>query len=191
MSSEPPDTVLLVNMTEALALLALLQQAHGRQQEHDVDAHHTKHRGENVIQKHVDKTGDRGHTATHECSSGRARACSVGDENGGRRGVKVTTAGECSLHQALDVVRLRGENLGEAGARLEGHDPEVQAKNHGENGADNCQITADLDPGTRSESETGKRGDESNENEYRVDNTRCYQRQLGVGIKHWLARDRD
>lgn len=82
---------LLVDVAIALALLAVLEEHGGADDEEGVDADHTEHGGENVVDEDVGETRDRGGAALLECGGGRARALNIGDE-GRRRAVEVSAA---------------------------------------------------------------------------------------------------
>lgn len=84
---------LLVNMAEALALLALLEQARRGHDEDGVDADHAEHGGEDVVEEDVGERGDGRGAPAHEGRGRGAGARRVGDE-GGRGTVEVAAAGE-------------------------------------------------------------------------------------------------
>ena len=91
-----PGRRFLVNVTEPLPLLALLDQAGGGHDEDDVDADHAEDGREDVVDEDVGERGDRGGAGPHEGRCGRAGAHLVGDE-GGRGAVKVAAALELFL----------------------------------------------------------------------------------------------
>lgn len=70
-------------MTEALPLLALLQQTSGRHDKDNVNTNHAEDRSKNVVDQDVGEGDDGGRTWAHERGGGWARADVVGDEGGG------------------------------------------------------------------------------------------------------------
>lgn len=84
---------LLVNVAEALVLLAVLCQAGRGEDQHAVDAAHAKDGGEDVVDEDVGETRDRGRAPAHQGRRRRAGAGSIGDE-GRRSAVEVATAVE-------------------------------------------------------------------------------------------------
>lgn len=137
-SLELPGTVLLVNVAESLALLAVLHQAGCRQDETDVDADHAEDGREDVVDESVGKGRQGRGASSHKRGGGGTRAGSVGDE-GRRRAVEVATALELrhvsgaekgtapglpagvayrGLQQLLHLGRLRCPNVGKLLLRL-------------------------------------------------------------------------
>ncbi len=90
----PPRTVLLVDMAEPLALLALLEQTGRGHDEEDVDADHAEQGREDVVEEDVGKGRDGRDAPAHECRRALAGAGGVGDEEGRGRAVEVAAAGE-------------------------------------------------------------------------------------------------
>lgn len=84
---------LLVDVAVALALLAVLEEHRGADDEESVDADHTEDGGEDVVDEDVRETRDRGGASLLEGGRGRAGALRIGDE-GGRRAVEVSAAFE-------------------------------------------------------------------------------------------------
>lgn len=82
---------LLIDMSESLLLLAILEQASGRHDEDSVDTDHTEHGSEDIVKEDVGEGSDGGRAAAHESRGGRASARRVGDEGWGGA-VKVAAA---------------------------------------------------------------------------------------------------
>lgn len=78
--SESNNTTLLVDVTEALPLLALLQQTSGSHDEDGVDTDHAEDRSKYVVDQDVGEGVDGSRTGTHERGGGWAGADVVGDE---------------------------------------------------------------------------------------------------------------
>lgn len=115
------------------------------------DQKHTAHAingSKDVVDKRVGKACQRGGTAPHQGSSGRAGADRVGDK--GRRGaIEVAAALELGLHHGLDGGGLGAPDGREGVAGLEGGDPEEGADAEGEEGVDDHQVARQLEPAAR------------------------------------------
>jgi len=83
LESAGDQAVLLVDVAEALALLAVLVQAGSGEDEHAGHAAHAEDGGEDVINKNVGEAADGYRAAAHEGGGSRAGAGGVGDEGRG------------------------------------------------------------------------------------------------------------
>lgn len=92
-SNRRPALSLGVNVAEAGALLAVLEQACGGEQQHGVNARHAEDGGEDVVDKDIGETRDGRRAASHQRRSGGRGAGGVGHE-GGRGAVEEAAAGE-------------------------------------------------------------------------------------------------
>lgn len=102
---------LLVDVTETLALLTVLEQHGEADDEQGVDSDHAKDGGEDVVEEAVGERGNGTDAATLQSGSGGGRAEVVGDE-GGRGAVEVAAAFELYACQS----RFTNPEFGSKGA---------------------------------------------------------------------------
>lgn len=69
-----------VDISESLALLAVLEQAGCSQDEHAINTSHAEHGGEDVVDKNVGETAQRGSAAPHQGCGRRGRTRRVGNK---------------------------------------------------------------------------------------------------------------
>lgn len=69
-----------VDISESLALLAVLEQAGRGQDEHAIDTSHAEHSGEDVVDEDVGEAAQRGSAAPHQGGGRRGRTRRVGNK---------------------------------------------------------------------------------------------------------------
>lgn len=167
---ELPGTILLVDVSETLTLLAVLHQAGCCQDEQYVHADEGEYSRENVVDENVGEARQGRGAALDQLGSGRTRACGVCDKSR-RSAVEVTAALESCLQQRLDLRCLRSPDLEELLLRLQRSDPQVQADNETEDGVYGNHVAGRFQQSSSGGSKRRKCKGEADEDHYGIRDT--------------------